>query len=220
MTKDIYYRTIMLSFIIAVSVESKSTRNDSTGIGSSDYDKLMMAIGAITSKFQSIDAILQAFGLTTLPIAQRYGILFGCMTFVCTIIAVIVLLILGGTFSRIAKQSSNDPSADGNIESSSPSAIRQQRSLLFEQLLEQRQRMMLRYSSKTSSNEMETDGNNNNLSITELTEMLCNVAPTTSTQNESNKNKSNDRYIPPGYEANYKHAYRQCQDRPGGAFYT
>jgi hypothetical protein len=72
--------------------------------------------------------------------------------------------------------------------------------------------MMLRYSD-SCNNDKQSDGNNN--TITDLTEMLCNVAPSsTFTKNETNT--GTDRYIPPGYEANYKHAYRQCQDRPGG----
>ena len=178
---------------------------DGSSSNSSDTEKLWQALSEITSKFQNIETILQTFGLTTLPVAQRYGILFGCITFLATIATVLLLLLLGGTFSRIANESkSQNDNGSMDAATSAPSDIRQQRSLLYEQLLEQRQRMLLRYSNvSTTSGPSENDG------MTVLTKMLCNVAPSS----------SNSRLSPPqqlGYEENYRLAYRQCQDRPGG----
>ena len=186
---------------------STGLHHNSTG---SDTDKLFQALSEITSKFQNVETILQTFGLSTLPIAQRYGILFGCMTFIITIAAVLLLLVLGGTFTRIAKEANKDHDDRLiDVTSSAPSDIRQQRSLLYEELLEQRQRMMLlRYSN--DSTKQDGGGAGSGSSVTEFTKMLCNVAPST----------SNHRLLPAqqsGYEENYRLAYRQCQDRPGGS---
>ena len=182
--------------------------NMTTTTDSSDYEKLIQAVSEITSKFHNVETILQTFGLSTLPLAQRYGILFGFLTFITTIATVLLLLLFGGTFSRIAKQSSKDPNDNTSIDASSaPSDIRQQRSLIYEELLEQRKRMLLRYSSHNIRSDT---------SVTEFTKMLSNVLPS-SLSGTNIANASLSSLQQRGYEENYKEAYRQCQDRPGGS---
>lgn len=166
-----------------------------------DLEKLQDAFREITKAFGSFDDLMVAFGLADMPQAQRYGIVFGCMVFTLTITAVVMLLIFGGSFQRIAVQAET---GDSTIRS--PSEIRQQRALLYEQLLEGRQRMLEAYG-KTQL----TEG------FTNLTKMLLNVAPDPVDAVETNgSSKSKSRFIPKGYEENYRDAYMKCQDRPGG----
>lgn len=178
-----------------------------------DFEKLQTAFRDLTTKFGSFEDVLQAFGLAKMPPAQRYGVLFGCIVFVLTISAVLMLLTLGGSFKRIAEQS-----ATGEATLLSASEARQQRSLLLEQLLEGRERMVRRYPDPQVTEKP-----------TALTTMLLNEAPDAAVEvdlDDENNDDSNTkrkqaaavkaRYIPPFYEANYIDAYRKCQDRPGG----
>lgn len=181
-----------------------------------DFAKLQLAFREITSKFGSVQELLQAFGLADMPLAQRYGILFGCVVFTLTISAVGALLMLGGSFRRIAEQAET-----GESTLLSAAETRQQRSLLLEQLLEGRERMIRNYEPEVVTDQP-----------TKLVTMLINEAPdtdilasyatTTATKDakQQTKGKSTStekaRYIPPFYEENYIEAYRACQDRPGG----
>lgn len=154
---------------------------------SGDLEKLQKAFGEILQKFGSVESVLEAFGLADLPLAQRYGILFGCVVFVCTVSAVLALLVLGGSFKRIKQQAET-----GEVTLLAAHDVRTRRSLLLEQLLEGRQRMLQHYPKPET-----TTGH------TPLTKMLETVAPV-------------KRVVPPQYEENYTVAYRACQDRPGG----
>lgn len=171
----------------------------------SDIDKLKQALSSLVGKFSSVDDMLAAFGLDTLPTAQRYGIFFGFCVFTFTITAVMLLLILGGSFARIAQQAkTNDPTTKDAVQ------VRKDRALLLERLLETRNRMLKEnYSPPPPPMK----------SKTKLTEMLMNeyckdVADLVA--EDSKKRQAATRHIPEGYEENYKLAYRTCQDKPGG----
>jgi hypothetical protein len=173
-----------------------------------DFEKLRLAFAEITSKFGSVDALMEAFGLSDMPTAQRYGILFGCLVFVCTVSAVVTLLIMGGSFQRIKQQAET-----GETTVVAPHDARSQRPLLMETLLDARERMM-----QNCKPEQRMEG------PTKLMVMLANVAPENrkSSAKELLHHATKDKkeyYIPPMYEANYCKAYRTCQDKPGGEYY-
>ena len=189
----------------------------------SDLEKVLKSLSFITS-INSINDVFEAFGLDTLPTAQRYGILFGIATFTLTITTVMTLLILGGSFKRIAEQATGGGSTI-------PAAIEERlnRPLLLERLLDSQERMIQNYPAETL-----TEG------LTNLTKMLMNVAPDVRKAQETMaslvqeedqilkedvvkfskemeaKKKEIQKFIPEGYEANYIKAYRKCQDKPGG----
>mmetsp|Transcript_7204 Transcript_7204/g.8208 ORF Transcript_7204/g.8208 Transcript_7204/m.8208 type:complete len:506 (-) Transcript_7204:181-1698(-) len=195
----------------------------------SDLEKVLGSLSFLAS-IRSFDDILVIFGLHTLPTAQKYGIFFGCITFLLTVTTVITLLVLGGSFKRIAEQADTG----GNTI---PSAIeaRLNRPLLLERLIESQERMIKNYPA-----EKLTEG------LTNLTKMLLNIAPdvkkatevhaalidedkhkhkhtkiddkTDVDESEQVKKRQEklQKFIPDGYEANYIKAYRKCQDKPGG----
>lgn len=175
----------------------------------SDMDKLWSAFSTITDHFSSVDSMLEAIGLAGLPTAHRYGILFGIVTFVCTVTAVITLLVLGGSFDRIKEQSRTGTS-------SVPSVVeaRNSRPLLLERLIEARERMMRE--NYPEENKM-TNG------LTNLAKMLLNIAPGVKAKEvaelvdeDGNKRESGRSKIPEGYVEEYCIAYRACMDKPGG----
>lgn len=178
--------------------------NDQAG----DFEKLQTAFTELTAMFGSFEGLLAAFGLSDMPQAQRYGIMFGCCVFFFTLTAVIGLLILGGSFKRIQQQAET-----GEATLLSPADARAQRALLLERLLQGRERMVRNYPEPPRTED-----------FTGLTTMLMNVAPNTheiaelvhKDSNNGKKKQEIRRYIPPMYEENYLHAYRKCQDRPGG----
>jgi len=204
----------------------------------SDWDKLTAALGLVS--FTNFEEFLDAIGLGKMPTMQRYGVLFGCCTFLFTLTAVTVLLFLGGSFKRLAEQAQDDSAAvPDSIKS------RANRPLLLENLLESRHRMMKqnypgRYEPTVPPNQ-----------LTKLTQMLLNVAPKMEvatkisaladdsadkkkglgvflskilgSKNDSKKSdleKSDKEQlrsnIPQGYEENYVNAYRRCQEKRGG----
>jgi hypothetical protein len=171
---------------------------------SSDFEKLTKALKSLTGAFGSVDDLLAAFGLANMPMAQRYGILFGFCVFTFTIIAVVFLLVMGGTFKRMAEQSKT-------AAPSVPDAItaRKSRALLFERLLEMRDYMLQNNYTPVPPVK----------GLTKLTEMLLNVSckdVTNLVAEDASKRIAAERYIPPGYQANYRVAYQMCQDKPGG----
>lgn len=175
----------------------------------SDIEKLKQAFSSLTEKFASVNDFLGAFGLADLPTAQRYGIFFGVCVFTLTILTVMTLLILGGSFARIAQQSKT---SEPTIKDAAN--VRKDRALLLERLLEARDRMCKEnYPSPPSTT-----------TSTKLTEMLVNVSCTGDVADlvaeDSKKQTLVKRHIPDGYEENYKRAYRTCQDKPGGMFYS
>ncbi|EEC49682.1 predicted protein [Phaeodactylum tricornutum CCAP 1055/1] len=180
-----------------------------TNDGSDDFEKLRKAFKEVTAIFGSFDNLLEAFGLADMPQAQRYGIAFGCLVFLLTVIAVLTLLTLGGTFKRLEEQAQT---GDATLLSSRDA--RAQRALLLERLLEGRERMVRNYPDPPTTEK-----------LTSLTKMLSNVAPQrldglSELANESvteEKKREIRRYFPPHYEENYVDAYRKCQERPGGA---
>jgi hypothetical protein len=226
---------------------------------SSDYEKLQLAFSDLRSKFQNVHCLVDALGLSSLPTAQLYGIYLGTLTFVVTCAVVVLLLICGGTFHRIQEQA--EEKKHHNSSTTAPSEIREQRAFLFDQLLEQRQRMMLRYTCdrnkcsdthNTDENRKNEDGNSKSNTdsptipdygpttvvttmptseaaappppplaketLTELTHMLLNVAPPTFGSNTTTSTATTKTTADSLYEQHYKHAYRRCQDRPGGTY--
>ena len=161
----------------------------------SDFQKLQLAFAEITKSFGSVENVLEALGLADLPTAQRYGILIGALVFVTTVTAVVALLVLGGSFQRIAEQQKT-----GTLVVSHDFRARLDRPLLLERLLDARERMMKRNYPNAGKR---TEGN------TALTKMLLNVPPPPSGTKAENDNT--------GYLKNYVVAYRKCQDKPGGA---
>jgi RimJ/RimL family protein N-acetyltransferase len=157
-----------------------------------DLQKLLNAFSHITSITSPTD-ILAAFGLLDMPAAQKYGIIFGCLTFTITVIAVISLLYLGGSFKRIEEQAKS-----GELVTAPDSVTqRRRRPLLLERLLEGREWMIsTNYGGQNSSKVDE---------YTNLTKMLMTTAPS----DKSDMSKE--------YEHNYIKAYKRCQDKPGGA---
>ena len=168
------------------------TMNIADGSSLSDLDKIKQSLSAITS-IASFDDVLAIFGLLEMPSAQKYGIMFGILTFVLTVIAVLSLLTFGGTWKRIEEQAKCGESA------TAPDSVtqRKQRALLMERLLESREWMLKTNYPKTTDKDLRGD------QLTPLTTMLMMEAPI--------KGK-----ISKIYEENYKAAYRRCQDKPGG----
>jgi len=194
----------------------------STDAAEGDLEKLRKAFSDIAVKFGSFDNVVEAFGLSSMPVAQRYGILFGCIVFVLTVTTVVMLLVLGGSFKRLAEQAeTGEPTLLASHDA------RSKRPLLLETLLEGKDRMAKNYPDR--DRQRISDGQ-----VTNLTKMLLNVAPGSNIDDyfcagnddvvESKKEAEDDHdgkrhYIPPHYQENYQNAYRKCQDRPGGEFF-
>lgn len=172
----------------------------------SDYDKILQSLSVVTS-IKSVDDIL-SFGLLDMPAAQKYGIAFGIVTFILTVIAVLSLLTLGGTWRRIEEQSRLGAS------SSAPDAVtqRKRRPLLLERLLEGREWMMSMNYPKDGPRAKRAN----------LTKMLMMVNPLGEGKGGSSAGVSVDggtgggAELSAGYQKNYHSAYRHCQDKPGG----
>lgn len=166
----------------------------STSGDTDDLEKLKIALSQIASTFGSVDNILESFGLSDLPSAQKYGILFGFVVFIGTVTAVLTLLVLGGSFERIAEQAKT-----GIVAIAHDYKAREDRPLLLERLLDARSRMMRRnYPNRGQRKEGHTH----------LTTMLLNIPPPT-----QGKSAEQDET---GYMKNFVVAYRKCQDKPGG----
>jgi uncharacterized membrane protein len=120
--------------------------NDPSSID--DFTKLKLAIVEIVSRFGSVQSILDSLGLSNMPMAQRYGIMFGCLVFMVTISVVVSLLIFGGTFQRIQEQATEFHTR--NVSNTPSHDIRSQRPLLFEQLLEGKDRLLQRYTNNNA----------------------------------------------------------------------
>lgn len=177
----------------------------------SDFEKLQLAFQEITSKFGSLNDILEAFGLAELPTAQRYGILFGFVVFTVTVSTVIALLVFGGTFQRIAEETKT-----GKVSVESDYRVRLDRPLLLERLLDAQKRLLQQnYPNRPKRQEQ----------ITNLTKMLCSAIPSDETTS-SNGTTGNDNFdfsnqraeIMIGYKENFFMGYRKCQDKPGGTY--
>lgn len=180
----------------------------------SDFEKLQLAFKEITAKFGSIEDILEAFGVADMPAAQRYGVLFGCIVFVFTIASVVALMVLGGSFKRMAEQSDTNKAT---IQTDYKA--RAERPLLLERLLDTSQRLQGKnYPYRPKRKEERTN----------LTKMLMSVPPpkevdTIVDDNEAKsavnkKEQRADEMV--GYKENFVTAYRKCQDKPGGEFLT
>ena len=202
-----------------------------TATASSDWEKLQLVWREMSQKMGSLHDILEAFGVADLPVAQRYGILFGCLVFVITVSSVIVLLVVGGSFRRMAEQS------EAGTTCITPSEARAQRPLLLESLLESRERLLRRYQQQQKQKQQSRSSSH---LYTPLTRLLLQQAPDAPLEDDddddvdtdenatpnqdpskhTNKNNSTsskgERYIPPMYQEHYLEAYRTCQDKPGG----
>lgn len=203
------------SFGIGKANTTDSTMPYTTDPEVGDLEKLRKAFSEITRNFGSVDSLLDAIGLSDMPVAQRYGIVFGFLVFTGTVTTVLALLTFGGSFQRIAEQAET-----GEATVLSASEARKKRALLLEQLLEGRERMRLRYPKPPTTSEP-----------TPLTKLLLTQAPDapldSSSVNDADKTSKGKtqkgekaRYIPPHYVENYTEAYRRCQDRPGGKFFS
>ena len=153
----------------------------------SDLDKLTSALSILPL---TPTALFEAFGLSNLPTAQKYGIFLGILTFTLTVGTVLTLLTLGGSWKRIEIQEKS-----GEITTAPDSVVqRKKRALIMERLLENRDWMMKRYATYHHGDDP----------FTPLTELLMTFAP----KNEKESNSI--------YKQNYTKAYRRCQDKPGG----
>lgn len=157
--------------------------------GQSDSEKLLQAFQELIDAFGSWNNILEAFGLLNMPTAQRYGIVFGCITFIVTVSTVIGLLTFGGSFKRIAEQAQDD------VTIPHAHTARAGRALLLERLLDARERMLQYYPSPQIVSE----------GFSSLTKLLLN-----------DHKQAGAQEFPEGYQNNYEVAYRKCQDAPGG----
>jgi len=179
----------------------------------SDFEKIFGALSFL-KEIQDFNSVLAIFGIDNLPTAQKYGIIFGCMTFTVTVATVLILLVMGGSFKRMTEQAQTGGA-------SIPDAIEERvtRPLLLERLLEAQQRLLEKYPIPAKTEKM-----------TPLCEMLVNIAPdiakakemtaNLTVENEADKKIKDDKlkdFLPDGYEKNYVRAYRRCQDKPGGA---
>lgn len=165
----------------------------------SDYDKILQSLSVVTS-IQSFDDVLAAMGILNMPTAQRYGIAFGILTFVTTVLVVLFLLTLGGTWRRIEDQARLGASA------SAPDAVtqRKRRALLMEHLLEGREWMM--------TTNYPRDGPR--AGRANLTRMLMMADPLG--EGKGSSEDGGNVQLAEGYQKNYHIAYRRCQDKPGG----
>jgi hypothetical protein len=177
-----------------------------------DFEKIFGALSFL-KEIKDLNGILAVFGIDNLPTAQKYGIMFGCMTFTITVATVLTLLVMGGSFKRMTEQSQTGGA-------SIPDAIEERvtRPLLLKRLLEAQERLLEKYPTPAKTDKM-----------TPLCKMLVNVAPdiakaklvteNLTSENEAERKIKNDKLkelLPDGYEKNYIMAYRRCQDRPGG----
>ena len=196
----------------------------------SDWEKLTKAMSTLTGLFTSFDDMLEAFGLAGMPAAQRYGIFFGFCVFIGTVIAVLFLLVKGGSFQRMAEQSN----AAGMVRIPDVTQARTDRPLLYDHYLEARDRMVKNnYPPVKRSTE-----------ATALTKMILNppirgisdlidededekngskngnkkenAAKKTQKKKNGNGNKTVDRWVPDGFEEDYKEAYLKCLEKPWG----
>lgn len=173
----------------------------------SDIEKLRLAFAQVTASFGSVEAVLEAFGLAQMPTAQKYGIFFGIIVFICTVSAVIILLIVGGSFRRIQEQAET-----GEPTLKAPHEARSQRALLLETLLEARKRLASKYNTSNdvvANTDPDTAGKTQALTHTKsstthtpLSIMLQGDVPDPNNQN---------------YTSNYRDAYHKAHDKPGGA---
>ena len=175
----------------------------------SDFEKLKNAFHTLTGHVASVDDFLAAFGLINMPAAQRYGIFFGFIVFTLTICAVVALLVLGGSFSRMAEQIQT-----GEVTVPDPVSARAKRSLLLEHLLESRNHMVKEnYPPPQRTTE-----------ITKLMAMILNVPIQLGndvaklTDEKAATRAKQEHFIPPQYQNDYVDAYGLCQDKPGGTF--
>jgi hypothetical protein len=183
------------------------------GSDSSDFEKLQIAFSEITSKFGSVNNILEAFGLSEMPMAQRYGILFGVLVFTFTVASVVALLVLGGSFERIAEQAET---GEATLQEGYKSRLG--RALLLERLLDHRERLL---TSNYPDSPKPKEGK------TRLSKMLMNKAPprddvSAIVDDDATKIqlkvKGQRAEVMVGYKENFVVAYRKCQDQPGGKF--
>ena len=178
-----------------------------TNSDASDLEKLRLAFHEISNSFGSVESLLESFGLSELPIAQRYGILFGVIVFTLTIATVFALLVFGGSFQRITEQAKT-----GKVSVESDYRVRLERPLLQERLISAQVRMMTsNYPNRYNRKE----------GYTNLTKMLSSLTPP---KDDDGNNVENFRFGEQnaekmiGYKQNYFMGYRKCQDKPGGEF--
>jgi RimJ/RimL family protein N-acetyltransferase len=210
------------SSLFSETAEAATSGGGAIGGATSDFDKLRTALGKL--RINSIDDVMEKMGLAALPRAQRYGILFGLLTFVCTVTAVITLLFAGGTVTRLKEQ------ADNGGKPIPPDAVkvRARRPLLLERLLMMRDWLLkTNYPEQTQTQESaSTKGHQQSQQqYSTLTNMLLNLAPNSISKDEKSNGGSKKKAgsgssssgLPDQYQTNYVHAYRRCQDYPGGS---
>lgn len=173
-----------------------------------DLEKLYKAFSTLTGHLSSTEDFLSAFGLNDLPTPHRYGIFFGTLVFVVTVTTVLGLLVLGGSFERIAEQAKT-----GDIAVSDPITSRTDRNLILERLVDARDRMM-----KENYSKPETTSERTKLMCMILNTSITTGADVSELTNENEKKRTKQqKIIPPGYHEDYVDAYKVCQETPGGA---
>lgn len=163
--------TLLLAAVASSSSASSNNRGSIVVNELSDWEKLTTALGGLS--FTSVDELLQKIGLADMPKAHLYGIAGGCVTFLLTLIVVVILLLRGGTVQRLFEQlQMPPPKAPQNKQTNRAlSTPLTGRPLLYERLLETRDRMM-----KTNyPDRYQKDANN--AFLTALTNMLLNLTP-------------------------------------------
>ena len=213
-----------------------TTTSNNNNNDNNDMDKLRQAIQHLITHFGSLEKLWHSMGLTHLPMAQQYGIFWGCLTFTCTIGIVVLLLLVGGSFQRIQEQSKN--------KTNTSNTTYEQRPLLMEHLLAVRKWMTKRNYSSNKNNKdkpQNDDDDDDDIIMSPLTTMLCNVVPpkllllldhnqqqqkplqqqqqeqsSLVTLSIRNHQQQATTTLNDSYEILYKHAYRISQDSATG----
>ena len=181
----------------------------------SDFEKLQIAFAEITEKFGSVQNLLEAFGLAELPTAQRYGILGGIIVFTVTVCSVIGLLVMGGSFQRMAEQATT-----GKATLQADFKTREERPLLMEHLLDARQRLLKsNYPDRPQRKERRTKLTKMLMSEIPPVEDASKIVDDNSAKSAVNSKQENA-LVMQGFKENYVTAYRKCQDKPGGKTYV
>ncbi|MEM1010151.1 MAG: hypothetical protein AAGJ35_14240 [Myxococcota bacterium] len=171
----------------------------------SDFDKLAQALGFL-GNVNSVEDVLEIFGLASLPVAHRWGIVVGTIVFLVTVVSVLTLLVLGGSFQRIQEQEQT-----GEATVPNPVSMRGQRPLLLERLIDARERMMSAYSlpKLEEPTHLMKIVLNQSIQVPKMADLTD--------ENAHTRNIGRSK-VPPGYMEAYVEAYRKCQDKPGGEF--
>jgi len=203
-------------------------------------EKLFAAFGDL--KITSFRDLLGKFGLADLPVGHMYGIAGGIFVFAVTIISVLVLLVKGGSLTRIAEQAQGEGELAARMLTDR-TALRKQRGLLLERLIGCRDYLVQAKAEAVLSEEKSeyphvtekllnfdpklpygeagagtppevVDEDSNAVVVPKPGRMVSDMQKILSTQK-----KGDAAEVTPEmrvYETHFIEAYRACQDLPGG----